>query len=93
MSGDHYLLFARFDYAGINILISGSVIPPLYYGLYCHQALAKFYIVCIAIIAITLFTASLFKFMHTPKFRTFKSVCYGSFGVIVSVPLFHMIIN
>jgi adiponectin receptor len=73
MSGDYYLLFARFDYAGINILISGSVIPPLYYGLYCHQALAKFYIVCIAIIAVTLFTASLFKFMHTSlAFYIFK---------------------
>ena len=60
MSGDYKMVFARFDYAGINILISGSAIPPLYYGLYCHPALAKFYIICIAIIAVTLFTASLF---------------------------------
>ena len=87
------MFFARFDYAGINILISGSTIPALYYGLYCHPALAKFYIVCICIIAVILFTASLFEFMHTPKFRTFKSICYGAFGVIVSVPMFHMVIN
>lgn len=93
MSGDYYMLFARFDYAGINILISGSTIPALYYGLYCHPALAQFYIICISIIATTIFVASLFSFMHTEKFRTIKSICYGSFGIIVSVPLFHMVIN
>jgi adiponectin receptor len=93
MSGKYYMFFARFDYAGINILISGSIIPTLYYGLYCHPSLAQFYISCVVIIAIILFTASLFEFMHTPEFRTFKSICYGSFGIIVSVPLFHMLIN
>ena len=60
MSGKYYMFFARFDYAGINILISGSTLPPLYYGLYCHPALAKFYIICVSVVAVTLFTASLF---------------------------------
>lgn len=93
MSGKYYMFFARFDYAGINILISGSTLPPLYYGLYCHPALAQFYIICISIVAMTLFSVSLFEFMHTPKFRLLKSICYGSFGIMVSVPLFHMVIN
>ena len=60
MSGKYFSLFRRFDYAGINILIAGSIIPALYYGLYCHPALAKFYIICVSVVAVTLFTASLF---------------------------------
>ena len=93
MSNKFYMLFARFDYAGINVLISGSTVPALYYGLYCQPALAKFYIICTFTLAISLFTASLFEFMHTEKFRTFKNICYGSFGIIVSAPMFHMLIN
>lgn len=52
------------DYAGINVLISGSAFPPIYYGMYCNMYLAMFYLIIIAAIASTLFVACLFEWIH-----------------------------
>jgi predicted membrane channel-forming protein YqfA (hemolysin III family) len=61
---DYYKLFSRFDYAGINILISGSAFPPIYYGMYCNLNLTIFYLTLIAIMAVCLFTICLFEWIH-----------------------------
>jgi adiponectin receptor len=90
---ESYKIFSRFDYAGINVLIAGSTFPGLYYGMYCKMNLALFYIGLIATIAIGLFILSVFEWMHTNKYRTFKSLCYGGFGVFTGIPLIHMTIN
>jgi adiponectin receptor len=60
MAGKYYLVFARLDYAGINILMFGSVVPTFYYGLYCHPYLAELYIICTGTLASFVFVLSLF---------------------------------
>jgi len=55
-----YTLTNRFDYAGINLLISGSAFPPFYYGMYCQLAVATLYLTCTIIVASFCFIVCLF---------------------------------
>lgn len=100
MSGSNYQynvevnkIFSRLDYAGINILISGSAFPPLYYGLYCNINLAIFYLSLIAIIATAVFIICLFEWIHKEGNKIYKALLFGGFGVFLIVPTSHMLIN
>jgi adiponectin receptor len=86
-------IFSRFDYAGINILISGSAFPPIYYGMYCNLNLAVFYLSLIAVIATAVFITSLFEWIHTEGNKIYKALLFGGFGVFLIVPVSHMLIN
>lgn len=88
-----YKIFSRLDYAGVNILIAGSCFPSFMYGLYCKKDLAIFYLSIISFIGLFLFILSIFDFMHTPKYRLFKSLCYGGYGAFLIVPLTHVLIH
>lgn len=88
-----YQLFSRLDYAGINILIAGSSFPALYYGMYCSFNLVIFYLTIICLLGFSLFIASLFEYLHRPEHLTLKSLAYGGFGVSLSIPLAHAVIN
>lgn len=55
-----YTITNRFDYAGINLLISGSAFPPLYYGMYCQIAVATIYLSVSLLIATFCFIVCLF---------------------------------
>ena len=88
-----YQVFNRLDYAGINILIAGSSICPLYYGMYCDFLMTAFYLVLICIGAFILFIISLFGWIHQPENAWIKAFMYGGFGVSLSIPLFHLAIN
>lgn len=81
------------DYAGINVLISGSAFPPIYYGMYCNMNLALFYLIIIAAIASTLFVTCLFDWIHREENRTYKAICFGGFGLFLAVPALHVVIN
>ena len=61
-----YTITNRFDYAGVNLLISGSAFPPLYYGMYCQLEVAIVYLTLIILIAISCFTVCLFQWIHLP---------------------------
>lgn len=61
-----YQAFIRLDYAGINILITGTSFPVLYYGMYCTPDLAAYYLIFIVTIGLSLFVATLFEFLHRP---------------------------
>ena len=93
MSGKVNKIFSRFDYAGINILISGSAFPPIYYGMYCNLNLAVFYLSLIAVIATAVFITSLFEWIHTEGNKIYKALLFGGFGVFLIVPVSHMLIN
>lgn len=88
-----YKISNRFDYAGINILISGSAFPPIFYGMYCNINLAIFYLSLIAIIATAVFIISLFEWIHQANHKVYKAMLYGGFGVFLVVPTSHMLIN
>ena len=81
------------DYAGINVLISGSSFPPLYYSMYCNFNLVIFYLTIICILGLSLFVLSLFEYLHRPENLKIKSLAYGGFGVSLSIPLAHAVIN
>ena len=66
MSGRTYTVLSRLDYAGVNILMIGSSIGPLYYGMFCTFELGLFYMLIIAGIGVTLFIFTLFDFLHRP---------------------------
>ena len=55
-----YTITNRFDYAGVNMLISGSTFPPLYYGMYCQLEVAIIYLTCIICFAAACFVICLF---------------------------------
>jgi predicted membrane channel-forming protein YqfA (hemolysin III family) len=44
-----FTYFRRMDYAGVIILVTGSGISPIYYGLYCSPKTAQFYLTTIFI--------------------------------------------
>lgn len=75
------------------MLIVGSSFPALYYGMYCSFYLAIFYLTIISCMGLTLFVISLFEYMHRPENLKIKSLSYGGFGVSLSIPLGHAIIN
>ena len=88
-----YTLFSRLDYAGVNILISGSAVPFIYYSMYCNFQLAIFYLVFIFTLGGSLFVFTLFDFLHRPENFRLKSMAYGGFGVSLAIPLTHCMIN
>lgn len=63
---ESYVIFSRFDYAGISILIAGSTFPPLYYGMYCYLEVALVYEIITMTLAISIFVLSMFEWMHLP---------------------------
>lgn len=42
---------------------------------------------------LSLFVVSLFEYLHRPENLTLKSLAYGGFGVSLSIPLAHAVIN
>lgn len=93
MSSKTYLITNRFDYAGINLLISGSAFPPFYYGLYCNLAVATVYLTITIMVAIGCFIVCLFEWIHRPGHEKYKGMLFGGFGLSLSIPLTHIIIN
>jgi adiponectin receptor len=93
MSSRTYTITNRFDYAGVNLLISGSAFPPLYYGLYCQLAVATLYLTLILITATFCFVVCLFEWIHRPGHEKYKAFLFGGFGVSMIIPISHMLIN
>lgn len=86
-------MFSRLDYAGINVLIVGSSFPAVYYGMYCSFSLVIFYLIIISGLGLSLFIVSLFEYLHREENLKIKSLCYGGFGISLSIPLLHILIN
>ena len=83
----------RFDFAGISLLIAGSSFPPFYYGMYCTFAVAEIYLILIICAATICFILGLFEFIHKHENAIYRSIIFGTFGLSLSIPLFHLVIN
>ena len=86
-------MLLRFDFAGISLLIAGSVFPPFYYSLYCHFAVAEIYLTCSVTAAVICFVISLFEFIHRKENMKYRAVVFGAFGFSMTVPLTHLVVN
>jgi adiponectin receptor len=81
----------KIDYVGIAILISGSSVPPIYYGFHCLHSLRFLYLFIVLIFAILATYLALSDTFRGPKYRFFRVTVYildGAFGVL---PLSHLI--
>ena len=93
MSGPACNFFLRLDFSGINILIAGSSLPPLYYGMYCNFDMAAFYLLSISVVALVLFALTLMDFFNKPENENIKSMAFAGFAISLLIPLTHMLIN
>jgi len=85
---NQYLL--RLDYAGISILIFGSVFPPFYYGFYCDPLLQYFYVGINGITCSSVYIISIFDFIHTEKWRRVKGIMYAALGIFAGLSSIHL---
>ena len=88
-----YTITNRFDYAGINLLISGSVFPTFYYGMYCQLEVAFIYLGCTILLATLCFVVCLFEWIHRAANRKYKGLLYATFGSSLTIPIAHLLIN
>ena len=71
----------QLDYLGIVILMWGSTIPSIYYGLYCDPTLQKLYWANVSVLAIICIVATLHpKFRH-PTIRPYRAAMYAALGL------------
>lgn len=80
----------RVDYAGISLLIFGSVLPPIYYGFYCDPFYLHFYAILNFITCTSVYVISIFDFIHTDKWRKVKGVMYAALGLLAGVTCGHL---
>ena len=83
----------RFDYASINLLISGSAFPPFYYGMYCQLEVVTIYLALTLLIVIFCFVVCLCEWIHRPGHERYKAFLFAGFGFSMVVLLSHLMIN
>ncbi|KAL1925439.1 uncharacterized protein VTP21DRAFT_322 [Calcarisporiella thermophila] len=82
---------ATFDYVGIGLLITASLLTKIYYGFYCEDSTRNFYMGLTAILGMSTLVFPFFKFFDTHKYRPFRIFLFISLaGLGGLVPLAHM---
>jgi channel protein (hemolysin III family) len=80
------------DYSGISILIAGSAIPPVFYGLYCDRPLANWYLAAILALSAASFAIGMYSGLKPSAFWRITRVLAYSFNACFSaVPCLHML--
>ncbi len=92
-SDEVHALFNKIDYVGIILLISGSIGPSLFYGLYCHPHLFQAYVTMIAVFSSSLFMVIVLERFRTPEWRSTRSLMFVLLGLSSIVPVFHGLLN
>eukprot|EP00823_Brevimastigomonas_motovehiculus_P002471 TRINITY_DN1507_c0_g1_i1.p1 TRINITY_DN1507_c0_g1~~TRINITY_DN1507_c0_g1_i1.p1 ORF type:complete len:453 (+),score=28.10 TRINITY_DN1507_c0_g1_i1:61-1419(+) len=82
----------RLDYAGISLLISGSNIPVIYYGFYCHPKSGIFYTTLILVMGISAFLFTSLERFASFKYRKIKVIVFIAMGLFGLVILMHMML-
>ncbi len=86
-------VFSRLDYAGIAVLIVGSVIPWLYYGFYCQFYARLTYMIAVAVVGLLTIVLTMWEKFNQPEYRTTRAAVFVSLALICSLPVFHYLIE
>lgn len=79
----------RFDYCGISILITGSIVSWVYYAFYHDDTTRIIYLTTVTIIGFFVAVVSLLKKFGTSEFRSIRTTIYIIYGVSAALPVFH----
>ncbi|KAI5285708.1 hypothetical protein KEM52_002320 [Ascosphaera acerosa] len=77
------------DYLGIVGLITGSFVPSIYYGFYCHPGLQVVYWTMICAIGLGCATVSVFNRFRSPQWRPFRAAMFIAMGLSAVFPVCH----
>src|SRR3954447_17051881 len=67
---------ATFDYIGISLLITASILITEYYSFYCSTSLSVFYITFTSLSGLIPIACSMFPWFDTKQFRLFRVVLF-----------------
>ncbi|CAL3963564.1 hypothetical protein PZA11_001146 [Diplocarpon coronariae] len=79
----------KLDYVGIVFMITGSFIPSIFYGFYCHPHLQEFYWTMICSLGLGCATVSIFERFRTPAWRPYRAGMFVLMGLSAVFPVFH----
>ena len=82
---------ATFDYIGISLLITASILITEYYSFYCTPNVQMFYIVVTSLSGLVPIFCSFYSWFDTKPFRLFRVFLFILLGCSGVFPLTHMI--
>lgn len=82
---------AILDYSGISLLIFGSFMMVIYYGLYCYAMLKWIYIALLAFMCASGVILPWFEFFRCHSFRVNRTIFYVSLGLAAGAIAIHTI--
>jgi len=82
-------LFSRLDYCGIALLITGSIVPFLYYGFYCEYLPKVCYILIVLALGVLTTVVSLSETFSLPHYRPVRASVFTGFGCSGIIPGIH----
>lgn len=86
-------LFSRLDYAGIALLIVGSLIPWLYYGFYCQYYARLTYMIAMTVMGALTIMVTLWEKFNLPEYRVWRASVFVALGGLGVVPIAHHFIQ
>ncbi|TVY84242.1 ADIPOR-like receptor SPBC12C2.09c [Lachnellula suecica] len=79
----------KLDYVGIVCLITGSFIPSIFYGFYCHSHQQEFYWTMICSLGLGCSAVSIFERFRTPAWRPYRAGMFVAMGLSAVFPVLH----
>ncbi|CAG8950711.1 hypothetical protein HYFRA_00002921 [Hymenoscyphus fraxineus] len=79
----------KLDYVGIVFMITGSFIPSIYYGFYCHPHLQETYWTMICSLGAGCTAASILERFRTPAWRPYRATMFSAMGLSGVFPVLH----
>jgi len=81
--------FQKLDYLGIVLLASGSYIPALNYGFFCHPWHFSLYILSVSFLAIGAIWVTFDPLWATPAYRPYRTSVFIVLGLSAVIPSTH----
>ncbi|KXJ95718.1 hemolysin-III related-domain-containing protein [Microdochium bolleyi] len=79
----------KLDYSGIVLLIVGSYVPALYYGLFCEPKLMTIYLGGIILLGVACGVVSWVERFRTPAWRPYRAGIFVGLGASGVIPVCH----
>ncbi len=79
----------RLDYAGIAVLIVGSIIPWLYYGFYCQFYTKLTYIISVSVLGVLTIVLTMWDRFNLPDFRVYRTLTFVGLAFVSLIPCIH----